>query len=425
MKVDLDLHKYPASIRFKFLEFLGIKQKTTGVPKAELRLNLVEHFEDDNRSELEKRTKWLSEQPGSEGNVVSDASRPYQLTSGRRPYQMLKYHNSTTFTAIVLEAVETKTKNVYNLKWGILPGKRNVKDDIIRKIGDTEYVYGGKTFSTKNGKKGDHILIECETFNVIYDMEDKAYDFSAWSPRMMGVTDKEIQTIDQVERNAIEDRVFQAKLIDEDGKMHYLPGASGEETSSKEFSDKKFWTGVYQGEGPEWTKKKPSNLTRYVISKYKPLGKVLEIGSAAGIDSFLLATVADSVIGIDIVDEAVAQAKKNLKDQSKSIQDKVKFEVGDAEKLRFNDNSFDFVFSLSVLHDTNITKSLAEINRVLSPEGRAVIYAYVKGERKTSEKEFIDECGKYFTILDKTLKSTTDSTGKERVALIVELESEK
>lgn len=187
MKVDLDLHKYPASIRFKFLELLGIKQKTTGVPKAELRLNLVEHFKDDNRSELEKRTKWLSEQPGSEGNVVSDASRPYQLTSGRRPYQMLKYHLSTKFVAVVLEAVETKTKGVYNLKWGVLPGKRNVKDDLIRKIGDTEYVYGGKTFATTKGKRGDLILIECETLNIIYDAEEKAFSISAWSPRMLGI----------------------------------------------------------------------------------------------------------------------------------------------------------------------------------------------------------------------------------------------
>ena len=231
MKVDLDLHKYPASIRFKFLELLGIKQQTTGVPKAGL--NLVEHFKDNNRNEFEKRTKWLSEQPASEGNVVSDASRPYQLTSGRRPYQRLKYHLSTTFTAIVLEAVETKTKGVYNLKWGILPGKRNVKDSIIRKIGVTEYAYGGKTFATKEGKRGDRIFVECETFNVIYDMEDQAYDFSAWSPRMMGITDRAVQTIDQVERNAIEDRVFQAKLIDESGKMHYLPGKSGKELESK------------------------------------------------------------------------------------------------------------------------------------------------------------------------------------------------
>jgi len=232
--VDLDLHKYPASIRFKFLELLGIKQKTTGVPKAESRLNLVEHFKDGNRSELEKRTKWLNEQPASEGNVVSAASRPYQLTSGRRPYQMLKYHLSTTFTAIVLEAIETKTKGVYNLKWGISTGKRKVKDQIIRKLGSVEYAYGGKTFATTKGSRGDKILIECETFNVIHDMGDRVFDFSAWAPRMMGITDKSVQTIDQVEAQAIKDRVFQAKIIDEDGKTHYLPGKSGEELPSKE-----------------------------------------------------------------------------------------------------------------------------------------------------------------------------------------------
>lgn len=425
MKVDLDLHKYPAAIRFKFLELLGIKQKTTGAPKEEFRLNIVEHFKDTDRAGLKKRTEWLSKLKSSEGNVVSAAARSYQLTSGKRPYQLLKYHISSQFTTIVLDSIETKTKGVYNLEYAILTGDRPIQEKVTRLVNNKKAVYVGKTFATKEKvSRGTPIIIEAETVNIIYDMRQKAYDVTFWAPRYLGKTDKKPQTIDEVEQQAIKDRIFQAKLIDEGGKIHYLPGVSGEEISSKEesWSDKKFWTGVYQGEAPEWTKKRPSNLTRYAISKYKPLGKVLEIGSAVGIDSFFLATVADSVIGIDIVDKAVAQAKKNLEDQSKSIQNKVTFEVGDAEKLKFDDNSFDFVFSLSVLHDTDITKSLAEINRVLSPKGKAIIYVYIKGERKTSEKEFIDESIKYFTILDKSLKDTTDSTGAKRTALIVELE---
>ena len=422
---DGDIHKKSYGERWALLKNINFPQKSEQ-PSPEYNWNLIPHIKNNDKEELKKETDRLSRLNGSEGNVAKQASAPYSL-GGRRPASWIKYHNSTTFTAIVLNAIETKTKNVFNLEWGILPGKRSVKEELVRKIDGTEYIYGGKTFSTKKGKRKDRILIECETFNVIYDMQDSEYDISAWAPRMMGITDKAVQTIDQVERNAIEDRVFQAKLIDEDGKMHYLPGKSGEEISSKseEWSDKKFWTGVYEGEDPEWTKKKSSNLTRYAISKYHPLGRVLEIGSAAGIDSFMLATAADSVVGIDIVDKVIKQAKENLKDQAKPIRDKITFEVGDAEKLKFDDNSFDFVFSLSVLHDTDIAKSLAEINRVLSSGGKAVIYAYVKGERKVSEKEFIDESNKYFIILDKSLKDATDSTGTKRAALIVELESKK
>ncbi len=171
MKIDFDLHKYPAAIRFKFLELLGIKQKTTVVPKAEFRLNLVEHFEDGDREGLKERTEWLSKQPASEGNVVSAAARPYGLTSGRRPYQMLKYRNSTTFTAIVLNAIETRTKGVYNLEYAVLAGRRPIKEKALRAIGNKKAVYVGKTFSTSQKiRREESVVIEAETINVIYDM---------------------------------------------------------------------------------------------------------------------------------------------------------------------------------------------------------------------------------------------------------------
>lgn len=423
---DEDIHKKPYEERWDLLQKLNFPQKSE-TPSTDHNWNLIPHIKNKNREELEKETKRLRAIIGSEGNVAKQASAGHDLT-GRRKMSWIKYHNSSQFTTIILNPIETKTKGIYNLEYAILAGDRSIQEKVTRMIDGKKAVYVGKSFATKEKVlRGESVIIEAETVNIIYDMKKKAYDVTFWAPRYLGKTDKKPQTIDEVEDQAIKDRVFQAKLVDESGKIHYLPGASGEEISSKSeiWSDKKFWTGVYEGENPEWIKKKPSNLTRYAISKYKPLGRVLEIGSAAGIDSFLLATVADSVVGIDIVDEAVAQAKKNFKDQPKSIQDKVRFEVGDAEKLEFDDDSFDFVFSLSVLHDTDIIKSLAEINRVLSPKGNVVIYAYVKGERKISEKKFIDESEKYFTILDKSLKDTTDSTGAKRTALIIELESKK
>lgn len=238
MKVDLDLHKYPAAVRFKFLELLGIKQKTTGAPKEELRLNIVEHFKDGDREGLKKRTEWLSSLLASEGNVVSAAARSYQLTSGRRPYQLLKYHNSSQFTTIVLDAIETKTKGVYNLKYAVLAGDRPIQEKVTRMINGKKAVYVGKSFAVKEKiPRGEAIIIEAETVNIIYDIKKKAYDITFWAPRYLGKTDKKPQTIDEVESQAIKDRIFQAKLIDKDGKIHYLPGASTEEVSSKEIED--------------------------------------------------------------------------------------------------------------------------------------------------------------------------------------------
>ena len=233
-KIDQDLHKYPAAIRYKFLELLGIKQKTIKIPEERFRLNLVEHFRDESREKLEKRTKQLALLPSSEGNVVYAAVRPYQLTSGKRPYMSLKFHNSTTFIAIVLNSVETKTKGVYNLEYGILAGKRPTEEKDTHTIDGKEAVNVGKSFSTKeNPVEGSGILIEAETINVTYDSRSKTFDLSAWAPRMLGKTDKKFQTMEAIEKQAIKDHVFQAKIIDKDGKMHYLPGKSGEEVMSK------------------------------------------------------------------------------------------------------------------------------------------------------------------------------------------------
>ena len=224
--INLDLHNYPAVIRYKFLELLGIKQKTVDVPKKERRLNLVEHFKDSNRAELKKRTNWLKQKVGSEGNVVYAAARSYKLMSGARPYMSLKFHSSSQFIAVVIEAVETKTEGVFNLKWGILAGDRKTKEENLRQIDGKEVVYGGKTFAVKKeemGKgRGEHIIIECETFNTIYDQRNETWDISAWAPRMLGLTDKLIDSIDSAEKRAIADFCFQAKIIDQEGKTRYL-----------------------------------------------------------------------------------------------------------------------------------------------------------------------------------------------------------
>ena len=233
-KIDQDLHKYPAAIRYKFLELLGIKQKTIKIPEERFRLNLVEHFRDESREKLEKRTKQLALLPSSEGNVVYAAARPYQLTSGKRPYMSLKFHNSTTFTAIVLNSVETKTKGVYNLEYGILAGNRPTKEKDTKTVDGKKVLYVGKSFSTKeNPAEGAGILIEVETVNITFDARSKTFDLSGWAPRYLGITDRKPQTMEEIEKQAMKDHVFQAKLIDKDGKVHYLPGKSGEEVGSK------------------------------------------------------------------------------------------------------------------------------------------------------------------------------------------------
>lgn len=185
-------------------------------------------------------------------------------------------------------------------------------------------------------------------------------------------------------------------------------------------TEQKFWDTIYKDKEAHWIDKNPSNLAKKAISKYDKFDKVLEIGCGAGIDTFLLATVANKITGIDLVSNAVDLAKKNLEKQPKDIKSKITFEVGDAEKLKYQDSEFDFVYSLSVLHSTDVNKSLKEVARVLKDDGKAVIYVYVgKDKEEIDEELFLNTCNKFFDIESKNKVDLKDKANDKHTALIV------
>jgi ubiquinone/menaquinone biosynthesis C-methylase UbiE len=189
-------------------------------------------------------------------------------------------------------------------------------------------------------------------------------------------------------------------------------------------SELKFWKDIYKSDEAHWLDKSPSNLAKKVVKKYAPLGSVLEIGCAAGIDTFYLASFCNTIIGIDLVPQTIDVAKENLAHQKKALQKKVSLEVGDAEKLRFKDKSFDVVYSLSVLHSTNIEKSLPEVCRVLRKGGKAILYVYVgKKQEEVDKEKFLAACEKDFNLLDQSeFKIEKDAGDDSHTALIVWLE---
>jgi len=188
-------------------------------------------------------------------------------------------------------------------------------------------------------------------------------------------------------------------------------------------SEKEFWEDVYNSDDDHWVDKEVSRLTKSVVNKYGNFNNVLEIGCAAGIDTFYLAQYSKKVIGIDIVADVIKLANNNLKKQNKTIQSRIKFDIGDAEKLKYNDKQFDFVYSLSVLHSTDYKKSLKEVRRVLTDDGNAVIYVYIGGntdDKVANKDDFIKECEKYFDIEKKTeIETKKDAGGNYHKALIL------
>jgi len=71
------------------------------------------------------------------------------------------------------------------------------------------------------------------------------------------------------------------------------------------------------------------------------------------------------ITGIDISDVSIAKAKEKFQSQSK----KVELLVDNCEKTRFEDNKFDLVYGLGILHHLNMSQCVNEISRILKPTG--------------------------------------------------------
>lgn len=100
-------------------------------------------------------------------------------------------------------------------------------------------------------------------------------------------------------------------------------------------------------------------------------GRVLDIGCADGVftNVILERSGAREVVGIDVLEKSVEWAKNHWKDEKR-----LRFQVGDAHKLKFKGNTFGAVFALEVMeHVEDPDSVLKEIKRVLKPGGYAIV----------------------------------------------------
>jgi ubiquinone/menaquinone biosynthesis C-methylase UbiE len=115
--------------------------------------------------------------------------------------------------------------------------------------------------------------------------------------------------------------------------------------------------------------------------------KILEVGCGAGYESELIAKEFPSceIIGVDLAKEMIDEANT-----SREKLPGLKFQVTDALKLPFMDNEFDFVFTLaSVKHWADLHKGLSEINRVLKPNGKALVLEIDKNCSKDAAERWV------------------------------------
>jgi SAM-dependent methyltransferase len=103
--------------------------------------------------------------------------------------------------------------------------------------------------------------------------------------------------------------------------------------------------------------------------------KVLEIGCGAGFDAHMFCRSGSNYFGVDLAPQNAQRTRLHLAnyDMRPGVL------AGDAEELPFRDASFDFVYSMGVLHHVpDLPAALREIRRVLRPEGAFWIGVYHK-----------------------------------------------
>jgi ubiquinone/menaquinone biosynthesis C-methylase UbiE len=102
---------------------------------------------------------------------------------------------------------------------------------------------------------------------------------------------------------------------------------------------------------------------------------VLEVGCGNGADGVMFALNGAIYTGVDLAPSAVAATRRHF--ELLGLQGS--FQVENAERLSFADESFDVVYSYGVLHHTpNPTRAIGEVYRVLKRGGRAIVMLYNK-----------------------------------------------
>ncbi|BBH22577.1 hypothetical protein Back11_39220 [Paenibacillus baekrokdamisoli] len=122
-----------------------------------------------------------------------------------------------------------------------------------------------------------------------------------------------------------------------------------------------------------------------LIQKYfDKSGDILDIGCGTGRTTFSLFKMGyKNLIGVDLSEEMITRANEINNFHNYSIP----FHTGNATKLEYDDESFDFsLFSFNgLMHIPTIenrTQALKEINRVLKPKGYLIFTTHNRNDKK-------------------------------------------
>jgi protein-L-isoaspartate(D-aspartate) O-methyltransferase len=141
--------------------------------------------------------------------------------------------------------------------------------------------------------------------------------------------------------------------------------------------DRKICYGGYRYMEGRWEKVARAMVEHYGI---KPGDKILDVGCGKGFLLYDFTNVVPDLElqGIDISEYAIANAKEEIKGR---------LQVGNATSLPYPDNYFDFVFSITTLHNLHcydLDKALREIERVSKKNKYICVESYRNEEEKAN-----------------------------------------
>lgn len=141
------------------------------------------------------------------------------------------------------------------------------------------------------------------------------------------------------------------------------------------------------------------NLGYYYAEKLKKDGfcdgRIIDVGCGFGEMCLILAREFPDcdIVGVDLSVPLLDYARDSI--SGETIGNRVKFEIGNVEKMSFEDNSFDVVFNVNMVHWVSDPISmLNEIERILKPEGNL----FLKDLRYSWLKMFEKEINNAFTL---------------------------
>lgn len=100
--------------------------------------------------------------------------------------------------------------------------------------------------------------------------------------------------------------------------------------------------------------------------------RILDYGCGDGTYSCFLARHGADVVGIDISDVSVKNCEARVREEG--LAERAHFQVMDCEALQFENDTFDLVCEAGVLHHLDFQRAIAELARVVKPNGQVICY---------------------------------------------------